>query len=136
MIIRLHPYQYVYYNVFTGGPRGAAKRFTAMDYWGSSYREATAWLVQHLRERDGSAFAKRRYNVAVTDLWWCAREAFTPNFNLIRKSSLPGVDYAIVLALDNQEQTCPGETIFKVVRMGTTLSVVKQLRLNATHLAP
>jgi hypothetical protein len=32
VMVRLHPYQYIYYNVFTGGVRGASKRFTAIDY--------------------------------------------------------------------------------------------------------
>jgi len=38
-IIRLHPYEYIYYNSFVGGVNGAAERFE-LDYWGISYREA------------------------------------------------------------------------------------------------
>jgi hypothetical protein len=37
--IRLHPYEYVYYNQFVGGARGVVDRFE-LDYWGTSYREA------------------------------------------------------------------------------------------------
>ena len=37
-IIRLHPYEYVYYNSFAGGVGGAFRRFE-LDYWGISYRE-------------------------------------------------------------------------------------------------
>ena len=37
-IIRLHPYEYVYYNSFAGGVGGAFRRFD-LDYWGISYRE-------------------------------------------------------------------------------------------------
>lgn len=37
--IRLHPYEYVYYNQFVGGVNGAVDRFE-LDYWGTSYREA------------------------------------------------------------------------------------------------
>lgn len=42
-IIRLHPYEYIYYNSFIGGESGALRRFE-LDYWGISYREAADWL--------------------------------------------------------------------------------------------
>jgi hypothetical protein len=38
-IVRLHPYEYIYYNSSVGGVRGAAGRFE-LDYWCTSYREA------------------------------------------------------------------------------------------------
>lgn len=45
-IVRLHPYEYIYYNSFVGGERGAFRRFE-LDYWGISYREAAAWLNEN-----------------------------------------------------------------------------------------
>lgn len=45
-ILRLHPYEYIYYNTFIGGERGALRRFE-LDYWGVSYREAAAWLNEN-----------------------------------------------------------------------------------------
>jgi hypothetical protein len=44
-ILRLHPYEYIYYNTFVGGESGAFRRFE-LDYWGTSYREAAGWLNQ------------------------------------------------------------------------------------------
>ena len=41
--IRLHPYEYIYYNRFIGGEQGALRKFE-LDYWGTSYREAAHWL--------------------------------------------------------------------------------------------
>jgi hypothetical protein len=41
--IRLHPYEYIYYNRFISGETGAFRRFE-LDYWGTSYREAADWL--------------------------------------------------------------------------------------------
>jgi hypothetical protein len=44
---QLHPYQYVYFNrAMIGGLPGAAPRFDT-DYWGASYKEGVAWLVDH-----------------------------------------------------------------------------------------
>jgi hypothetical protein len=37
-MIRLHPYQYIYYNEIAGGTANAAARYET-DYWGTSYRE-------------------------------------------------------------------------------------------------
>jgi len=41
--LRLHPYEYIYYNRLVGGVQGAFRRFE-LDYWGTSYREAAAYL--------------------------------------------------------------------------------------------
>ena len=41
--VRLHPYEYIYYNSFIGGVDGAAGRFE-LDYWGTSYREAAEYV--------------------------------------------------------------------------------------------
>ena len=37
-IIQLHPYQYIYYNQFTGGVGGASERYE-LDYWLTFYKE-------------------------------------------------------------------------------------------------
>lgn len=42
-ILKLHPYEYVYYNNIVGGVDGANRNYE-MDYWGTSYREAALWL--------------------------------------------------------------------------------------------
>lgn len=42
-IVRLHPYEYIYYNSLVGGVRGAFRRFE-LDYWGTSYRQAALEL--------------------------------------------------------------------------------------------
>jgi hypothetical protein len=47
--VELHPYEYIYYNLFAGGEAGAFRRFE-MDYWGTSYREA----AQYLNDRAGA----------------------------------------------------------------------------------
>lgn len=41
--IRLHPYEYIYYNRFIGGVNGAQNNFE-LDYWGTSYREAAEYV--------------------------------------------------------------------------------------------
>lgn len=42
-IVRLHPYEYTYFNSVIGGTSGAADRFET-DYWCTSYREAMDFI--------------------------------------------------------------------------------------------
>ncbi|MBI4436386.1 MAG: glycosyltransferase family 39 protein [Candidatus Omnitrophica bacterium] len=49
-MIRLHPYEYLYFNSLTGGLKGAQARndlHYASDYWGLSYKEGIEWLNLH-----------------------------------------------------------------------------------------
>jgi hypothetical protein len=48
-IVQLHPYEYVYFNRSVGGLPGAVGRYET-DYWGASYREGFAWVLQHVRQ--------------------------------------------------------------------------------------
>jgi hypothetical protein len=41
--IRNHPYEYVYYNEFVGGTRGAFKRYE-LDYWGTCLKDSVHWV--------------------------------------------------------------------------------------------
>jgi hypothetical protein len=41
--IQLHPYQYIYYNSYVGGVRGAFRKYE-LDYWETSYRQAAQYV--------------------------------------------------------------------------------------------
>lgn len=51
-MIRLHPYQYIYFNRFAGGLRGGFKRYGKLDYWGHGIYEAQNLLQSRLRGKD------------------------------------------------------------------------------------
>jgi hypothetical protein len=46
-IIHLHPYQYVYYNAFIGGVKGAEDTYL-VDYWDTSYKDAINYLDKNV----------------------------------------------------------------------------------------
>jgi hypothetical protein len=60
--IRLHPYQYVYYNQFVGGTGQAAYQFET-DYWLTCYKDAITALNQ-VAQPDITVFARRDARVA------------------------------------------------------------------------
>ncbi len=48
-ILRLHPYEYTYYNALTGGTGGAYRAYET-DYWLTCYREALTWARENQPE--------------------------------------------------------------------------------------
>lgn len=56
-MIRLHPYEYVYFNEFVGGLRGAYGKYDT-DYWGASYRECVQWLSTNYKQYSDSNIIK------------------------------------------------------------------------------
>lgn len=50
-MIRNHPYQYLYYNEWTGGLPGAYGRYET-DYYFHSMREGSEWLIDYLADRE------------------------------------------------------------------------------------
>jgi 4-amino-4-deoxy-L-arabinose transferase-like glycosyltransferase len=48
-IFRLHPYEYIYYNSFAGGVRGAFRSYE-LDYWCTSYKAAFEAINPQLKE--------------------------------------------------------------------------------------
>jgi hypothetical protein len=63
-MVRLHPYQYVYYNQFIGGVRGAEGRYM-LDYWGLAFKQASNGLLAWLAERRELPESGRRWKIAV-----------------------------------------------------------------------
>ncbi len=57
-MIRLHPYEYISFNILTGGIAGAGKNFE-LDYWGTSLGEVAGGLAAYIkRQADAPATPK------------------------------------------------------------------------------
>jgi hypothetical protein len=63
-MVRLHPYQYVYFNPLTSGVRGAKGQYM-LDYWGLAFKQAAERLRAKLSERHEAKPAGRPWRVAV-----------------------------------------------------------------------
>ena len=119
--IRLHPYEYVYYNQIVGGPKGAVDRFE-LDYWGTSYREAAdeanriappnanVWV-------DGPAHLFKRF--ARHDL-----HIFSPQ----EAERADHYDVVVTLARYDLEKTSFPEApiVYRVSREGAVFSIVRK----------
>jgi hypothetical protein len=119
--VHLHPYEYIYYNRFVGGVSGAFRRYE-LDYWGTSYREATAYLNQVASANDtvwaeGPAHLVQLY--ARPDLKIYSTD------EALRASHY---DYVVATTRYNLDLTSyPGATVVHVIeRDGSPLTVIKQ----------
>ncbi len=119
-LIKLHPYEYIFYNHLAGDTAKAEKQWES-DYWSSSLREAskallalplptqqTPFLVAVCAENvQGSAYLDQRFEVTKD---WVAADFFMSSTNM------------------NCDQVLQGEVIAKVERLDTILAVVKDRR--------
>jgi len=63
-LVRLHPYQYTYFNHIAGGIAGADEHYM-LDYWGLSFKQAGEALRQTLAERGEAPPPGRKWKIAV-----------------------------------------------------------------------
>jgi hypothetical protein len=119
-IVRLHPYQYIYYNSFTGGTGGALRRFE-LDYWFTSYHQVALWLNTNV---------PANANVGGDGPTYLLEQYLRPDLTL-QPASNPNqpYDYFISTSRYNQDSTSypDAKVIYSVERDGAILAVIKQL---------
>jgi hypothetical protein len=127
-MVRLHPYQYVYYNAFAGGTRGAEGRFE-LDYWSTSYREAALWLEENrCPGRAPHVLYAADVFSDVTLTWFLSRDyelRFVQNQG-IRGTLPPGWDFYVGLNRQRMHENFPDAPLAKrIERAGATLAVIR-----------
>ena len=122
-MIRLHPYEYTYFNRFAGGVAGARPRYM-LDYWGLSLTQAARQLrtvitTQHLEPANGT------WTVAVCGPHPPVAVALGPQFTTTWNPK--GADFAITLG----EFYCTkldAPVLFEIVRAGVVYARVYDIR--------
>jgi hypothetical protein len=120
MDVHLHPYQYIYYNSFIGGVRGAFHNYE-LDYWGTSYYEAAEYINQVAPSGARVVVLGPIHifqNYARSDLVTNALSDVNPATRY---------DYVVINGLKNLDQTvCKDVDAIKVIeRDGAALTVIK-----------
>ena len=122
-LVRLHPYQYMYYNAAVGGLEGAARRYE-MDYWVNMMPDAVQALQDHLGlPRDAS---QRVYTVGV-----CGEKFAFDHYADKRLKASPGwleADFYIAPTHMNCDRLVDGRVIATISRLGVPIGVVKDRR--------
>jgi 4-amino-4-deoxy-L-arabinose transferase-like glycosyltransferase len=102
-MIRLHPYQYTFFNHIAGTVRGADDLFM-LDYWGLAFKQASDGLREQLDERQEGPPHGRKWKVAVCGPQRPAQVALGPDFTIGWDSH--AADFAMTLG----EFYCKGLT--------------------------
>lgn len=124
-LIRLHPFQYVYYNELVGGTAGAARRYVG-DYWVMTMRPAVHALGEYVAHENARTGERRDYTVAV-----CGdRQAFEaePHAGLMWTSDWGHADFFIAPTHMSCDRVLDGDTIATIARLGAPIGMVKDLR--------
>jgi hypothetical protein len=125
IMVLLHPDEYVYYNGFIGGVKGAEQLFKT-DYWANSYAEAVKGLTNYLETEYGAEFEDHDFTVAVCGPPISAGYFFPDN--LVYTKDRAHADFFIAFTKDNCDKSLPGQEVYRVERMGALLSVVLDRR--------
>lgn len=119
--IRLHPYEYIYYNRFIGGVQAAFRKYE-LDYWGTSYREAANYLNQ-TAPSNASIWAEGP--VQILQLYARPDLKIYSTFEAARAEHY---DFIVVTTRYNLDlQSYPGARIVHAIeRDGSLLTVIKE----------
>jgi hypothetical protein len=125
VMAQLHPDEYVYYNVLTGGVKGAQGAYE-LDYWGNSLLEATKDLAEYIAMENGDKPITRTYKVAVCGHRLSAAYYFPDYMEFT--NNLNDADFLVAFTQGNCQRHFEGRQIISVERFGVALSVVKDRR--------
>ncbi len=127
VLVRLHPYEYLFYNSLVGGLEGASRRYVT-DYWVNIMPAAVKDLETYLDQTDAHADPRRpaHYTVAVCgERVSFEKEAdrrlqYTPDWS--------HADFFIAPTHMNCDQVLRGRIVNVIERIGVPIGVVKDLR--------
>jgi hypothetical protein len=120
-IALLHPYEYVYFNEFTGGLAGAQGRYET-DYWGASLKEGVEWLG-----KNGFEDPKRNYKLASNGERW--QLLFYAPRNASWTQDLREADYYISTTRSGRHELAdPFRVVHVVKREGVPLCYVFKMK--------
>jgi 4-amino-4-deoxy-L-arabinose transferase-like glycosyltransferase len=123
-MVRLHPYEYTYYNRLAGGIAGAHGRFM-LDYWGLSFKQASQGLARELAERHESKPAERRWKLAVCGPHRSPQVELGPDFETSWDPQ--GADFALMLG-EFYCRTFDAPILVEIVREGVVYARVYDIR--------
>jgi len=120
-IIKLHPYEYTYYNSLVGGLGGAFRRFE-LDYWGTSYHEL-ALELNRIAPPESTVWVE-----GPTHLLDTYARSDLRLYSTYEAERADHYDYVVTLSRLQADQLVypDAPVIFSVTREGAVLAVIKK----------
>lgn len=127
--LRLHPYQYIYYNEIAGGVARAQEDYET-DYWGTAYRELAESFYDFLVSTRAS-FNRPYVVVNMEHVTWLFEPYLPAESKLpihVLRSRPQDDDFYAATPLWNADRFYHGRPVVTIERMGVPLGVVKDRR--------
>jgi hypothetical protein len=129
-LVRLHPYEYLFYNRMVGGLEGASRHYD-LDYWFNSMPEALNQLEAYLRrtEPGNTVLPTQIYSVAVCGERLSFDKTVTlPQLHWDFKHEWNESEFFIAPTHMNCDGDLDGKVIGTVERLGVTIAYIKDRR--------
>jgi 4-amino-4-deoxy-L-arabinose transferase-like glycosyltransferase len=123
-MVRLHPYEYTYFNRIAGSVRPARANYM-LDYWGLSFKQASQALAQKLAERHETRPPDRHWKLAVCGPHRSPQVELGPDFDTTWDPK--GADFAMMLG-EFYCRTFDAPVLAEVVRDGVVYARVYDIR--------
>jgi hypothetical protein len=133
-MVRLHPYEAVYFNrLVAGGERAGIDRYEG-DYWCLSYKEGCEWLLRRFAgARCREPIKVGSYSILQqTEYYLRQTEEGRRLFVSVPTSE---ADFVLATTRFQDHLRAPGQRIFTVERLGATLLYLSQVRAPDCQLA-
>jgi Dolichyl-phosphate-mannose-protein mannosyltransferase len=130
ILVRLHPYEYLFYNRLVGGLEGASRRYD-LDYWFSSMPEALRLLETYLRRSEPLEAGRpsQIYSVAVCgERLPFEKTVKLPQLRWDFKPEWEQSEFFLAPTHMNCDGDLGGEIIGTVERLGIAIAYVKDRR--------
>lgn len=120
-LVRLHPYQYLYFNALAGGPAGAYGSYEG-EYWFTSSKHALEQLEAYLETTPGAKPADKPVELFILGPWQVA-EPFLPEGHALTGDP-QSADFLILNTQMLFHARYAGEELFRIERMGVPVCLV------------
>jgi hypothetical protein len=137
VLLRLHPYEYLYYNPVVGGLNGASRLYVT-DYWVNIMPEAVNQLEQYLdrTERGGSSLTPHDYTVGVCgervsferERYAFERRLKRVRLRWIKNQQWGRADFFIAPTHLSCDKIIDGKVVATISRLGVPIGYVKDRR--------
>ncbi|MEO7683724.1 MAG: glycosyltransferase family 39 protein, partial [Gemmatimonadaceae bacterium] len=126
-MIRLHPYEYVFFNRSSGGLPAANGKYET-EYWATSYKEGIEWVMRNY-EPDAPVASVRVANLSnpILTFYYLATEK-PHQYRFLQVDARDHPNVVLSITRWNQQLSYPGRVLYVVERMGTPLLYVTEVR--------
>ncbi len=128
-LVRMHPYEYLFYNPLIGGLEGAARQFDT-DYWVNIMPEAVDDLREFLDRTEAGPGARpgERYSVGICGERVSFEKEAENDPRLVWTDDWRKADFFIAPTHMNCDRVMDGAVIATIERLGVPIGVVKDRR--------